>query len=167
MLADEIVKDSKVSWESNTVAEILESVFERVEKGRTESKEVEYGECPQLSHSSTRDYFSYTSLPGSRCVASMQMVASQSEHCRMPAGLKGSISYKRVSLDPQRTDPFTGIFVGIFGGHGPEVLQLRRLIGEASFPQLQCHHKMPARSSQCRTDSGICAGRMARSMWRA
>ena len=48
------------------------------------------------------------------------------------AGLQGLISYKRIPLDQPRTDPFTGIFIGIFSGNGPEVLQLQRAYGEVA-----------------------------------
>jgi len=40
------------------------------------------------------------------------------------------IRYTRVPLDAPRTDPFSGLFIGSFGPHGPELLQVQRTIFE-------------------------------------
>eukprot|EP00889_Picochlorum_renovo_P006000 jgi/Picre1/33030/NNA_008357.t1 len=42
------------------------------------------------------------------------------------AGLEGTVSYERLELPPVFTDAFQGIYLGSFGPHGPEVIQVRR-----------------------------------------
>ena len=50
----------------------------------------------------------------------------------MVAGLLGggSIVYKRLPVDQPSTDPFSGVFLGSFGQHGPELLLLQRSTAE-------------------------------------
>lgn len=38
--------------------------------------------------------------------------------------------YSRIPTDTPKTDPFTGLYLGTFGPHGPEVLQLQRSVTE-------------------------------------
>jgi hypothetical protein len=42
------------------------------------------------------------------------------------AGLEGTVSYERLELPSVFTDAFQGIYLGSFGPHGPEVIQVRR-----------------------------------------
>lgn len=42
-------------------------------------------------------------------------------------GHQSSVSYRRLTQTFVQTDPLTGIFVGAFGPHGPEILQVSRL----------------------------------------
>mmetsp|Transcript_37767 Transcript_37767/g.84208 ORF Transcript_37767/g.84208 Transcript_37767/m.84208 type:complete len:920 (+) Transcript_37767:152-2911(+) len=44
------------------------------------------------------------------------------------SGGSTSITYKRIPLDYSRTDPLSGLFVGSFGPHGPELLRLSRVM---------------------------------------
>ena len=46
------------------------------------------------------------------------------------AGLEGTTLYSRIATDIPKTDPFTGLYLGTFGPHGPEVLQLQRSVTE-------------------------------------
>lgn len=39
-----------------------------------------------------------------------------------------STFYKRIPLDHPKTDPLSGLFLGSFGPHGPELLQLERIM---------------------------------------
>ena len=49
------------------------------------------------------------------------------------AGLEGSRVYSRIRQEEMpKTDPFSGLYLGSFGPHGPEILQLKRSITEAS-----------------------------------
>ncbi|GFR41394.1 hypothetical protein Agub_g2035 [Astrephomene gubernaculifera] len=49
---------------------------------------------------------------------------SQSQH---PAG-GACIAYTRIPTDLPRSDPFCGLYLGAFGPHGPELLQLSRVV---------------------------------------
>lgn len=42
------------------------------------------------------------------------------------AGLEGEVSYRRLKLPSVTTDVFQGIYIGSFGPHGPEVIQVER-----------------------------------------
>ncbi|CAL8470008.1 g9550 [Coccomyxa elongata] len=44
--------------------------------------------------------------------------------------LEGTTLYSRITTDIPKTDPFTGLYLGTFGPHGPEVLQLQRSVTE-------------------------------------
>ena len=48
--------------------------------------------------------------------------------CLLPAELSSGVQYTRVPMDLPVTDPLQGLFVGHYGPHGPEVLQLERKI---------------------------------------
>jgi hypothetical protein len=41
-------------------------------------------------------------------------------------GVTGRITYTRIPLDDPPTDPLTGLYLGAFGPHGPELLRLAR-----------------------------------------
>lgn len=42
------------------------------------------------------------------------------------AGLEGEVSYRRLKVPKVTTDIFQGIYIGSFGPHGPEVIQVER-----------------------------------------
>eukprot|EP00890_Picochlorum_soloecismus_P005066 jgi/Picsp_1/5560/NSC_02919-R1_protein executer chloroplastic-like len=42
------------------------------------------------------------------------------------AGLEGEVSYRRLKIPTVTTDIFQGIYIGSFGPHGPEVIQVER-----------------------------------------
>ena len=41
-------------------------------------------------------------------------------------GLTDAVTYSRIAPNTSRTDPFSGLCLGAFGPHGPELLQLQR-----------------------------------------
>lgn len=42
-------------------------------------------------------------------------------------GLRGRFTYTRLPPNDCPTDPFTGVYLGTFGPHGPELLQVSRV----------------------------------------
>lgn len=54
------------------------------------------------------------------------------------AGLEGTTLYSRIQTDTPKTDPFTGLYLGTFGPHGPEVLHLQRSITEVCIRPTLC-----------------------------
>ena len=57
------------------------------------------------------------------------------------AGLEGTTLYSRIRPDLPRTDPFSGLYLGTFAPHGPEILQLQRSVTEV-------RPRAPARPAQ-------------------
>lgn len=47
-----------------------------------------------------------------------------------PFCLEGTTLYSRIRMDTPKTDRFSGLYLGTFGPHGPEVLHLQRSIAE-------------------------------------
>ena len=66
------------------------------------------------------------------------------------AGLEGSRVYSRFKQEEMpKTDPFSGLYLGSFGPHGPEILQLKRSVTEASQWNLITGHASRALHWQC------------------
>lgn len=47
-------------------------------------------------------------------------------------------SYRRLAPSGARTDPLSGLFLGAFGMHGPELLQLSRGLDEEGEEMVFC-----------------------------
>lgn len=67
----------------------------------------------------------------------------------LPAELSSGVQYTRVPMDLPVTDPLQGLFVGHYGPHGPEVLQLERKV-IVSLVVLSC---LPPNAARLRWES--------------
>ncbi|KXZ56396.1 hypothetical protein GPECTOR_1g351 [Gonium pectorale] len=67
----------------------------------------------------------YSATPSSSRTSSS---VSRSSSSASAPGASGAtrISYSRIPTDLPRTDPFCGLYLGAFGPHGPELIQLNR-----------------------------------------
>ena len=55
------------------------------------------------------------------------------------AGLEGSRVYSRLKQEEMpKMDPFSGLYLGSFGPHGPEILQLKRSVTEVGHADSSC-----------------------------
>lgn len=60
------------------------------------------------------------------------------------SGLQGKVTYSRLG-GYSKTDPFNSLYLGSFGPHGPELLQLSRWVGQpAGCLSLPCARPVPA-----------------------
>ncbi|GLC35951.1 hypothetical protein PLESTB_000522600 [Pleodorina starrii] len=54
--------------------------------------------------------------------------SSKSSSQQHPGGAATRITYSRIPTDLPRSDPFCGLYLGAFGPHGPELIQLSRAV---------------------------------------
>lgn len=50
--------------------------------------------------------------------------------------------YTRLPADTAKTDPFTGLYLGSFSPHGPEIIQLRRSLTEVRARPAYWHARL-------------------------
>lgn len=114
ILADQVAQsmEAKVGHAAprEEIAQAMHEVVRRVASGEPVSS---INICLSSSSSSTA-----TNRPSAS--------SSEDNVSAAQLGETTSIMYKRIATDHPRTDPLSGLYLGSFGPHGPELLQLVR-----------------------------------------
>lgn len=107
------------------IAEALREMVRRAASGETSSS-VDVVLSSRGSTSSSASSSSSSGAGRSPTLAASKPASPAA--AKRPANLTAtsSITYKRLSLEHPKTDPLCGLFLGSFGPHGPELLQLTR-----------------------------------------
>lgn len=120
-------KDSfKLCVDQSKQKEILENVTESVNEPHIagNGRDTEVTAFP-ISLGNGEDESSPT-LEEIESMVKKALIGASSKVNTNVAGLEGEVSYRRLKVPKVTTDIFQGIYIGSFGPHGPEVIQVER-----------------------------------------